>query len=120
MPRIARAVIPRLPHHVIQRGTRRQPVFFSDEDKSLCLKILKTQGEKRGIQFWANCLMDNHVHFIAVSKFPDSLSGGIGKIHRRYTSLINIRENWKGYHWQGRFLSYPMDNAHLLASARYI
>jgi putative transposase len=113
VPRIARVVIPGLPHHVIQRGNRRHLVFFSDEDKSLYLKILKTQAENKGIQFWAYCLMANHVHFIAVPIFPDSLSRDIGEIHRRYTSLINIRENWKGYLWQGRFLSYPRDDAYL-------
>jgi putative transposase len=120
MPRIARLVIPGIPHHVIQRGNRRQPVFFSEGDKSLYLKILRTQGELKGIQFWAYCLMDNHVHFIAVPKFPDSFSRGIGETHRRYTNLINIRENWKGYLWQGRFLSFPLADLHLFACARYI
>ena len=32
MPRIARIVIPHYPHHVTQRGNRRQKVFFSGED----------------------------------------------------------------------------------------
>ena len=32
MPRIARIVIPHYPHHVIQRGNRRERVFFNDED----------------------------------------------------------------------------------------
>ena len=32
MPRIARIVIPHYPHHVTQRGNRRQRVFFNDED----------------------------------------------------------------------------------------
>ena len=40
MARIARVVVPGIPHHIIQRGNRRQKVFFSDSDKntldSLC------------------------------------------------------------------------------------
>jgi REP element-mobilizing transposase RayT len=32
MPRIARVVVPKYPHHVTQRGNRRQTVFFSAED----------------------------------------------------------------------------------------
>lgn len=120
MPRIARLVIPGIPHHVIQRGNRRQQVFFSDEDKLVYLKILKDQGKKKGLRFWAYCLMDNHVHLIAVPGFRDSLSRAISETHRRYTNLINIRENWKGYLWQGRFLSFPLGDAHLLAGARYI
>ena len=31
MARLARVVAPGLPHHVTQRGNRRQTVFFSDE-----------------------------------------------------------------------------------------
>jgi putative transposase len=32
MARIARAVVPGLPHHVTQRGDRREPVFFEADD----------------------------------------------------------------------------------------
>jgi REP element-mobilizing transposase RayT len=32
MARLARVVIPGLPHHVTQRGNRRQQTFFDDED----------------------------------------------------------------------------------------
>ena len=32
MARLARLVIPDVAHHVTQRGNRRQPIFFSDDD----------------------------------------------------------------------------------------
>ena len=32
MARIARIVVPGLPHHVTQRGNRREQVFFFDDD----------------------------------------------------------------------------------------
>ncbi len=32
MPRTARIVIPNYPHHIIQRGHKRQTVFTSDDD----------------------------------------------------------------------------------------
>jgi putative transposase len=32
MARIARVVVPGLPHHVTQRGNRREPMFFGTED----------------------------------------------------------------------------------------
>lgn len=35
MARIARVVVPGLPHHVTQRGNRREPVFFAAEDYRL-------------------------------------------------------------------------------------
>jgi putative transposase len=34
--------------------------------------------------------------------------------------MINFRENWRGYLWQGRFGSCVMDDSYLLAAARYI
>ncbi len=32
MARLARVVAPGLPHHVTQRGNRREPVFFGEDD----------------------------------------------------------------------------------------
>ncbi|NUN21982.1 MAG: hypothetical protein HUU09_00750 [Candidatus Jettenia caeni] len=32
MSRIARVVVPKVPHHVTQRGNRRLQTFFCDED----------------------------------------------------------------------------------------
>ncbi|MFW6128898.1 MAG: transposase [Candidatus Aminicenantaceae bacterium] len=120
MSRIARVVIPGCPHHIIQRGNRKQIVFFNNEDKKLYIQILRKQAKQSGISFWAYCLMDNHVHLIAVPKYEESLARGIGEAHRRYSSLINIRNNWTGYLWQGRFLSYPLDGKYLIAAVRYV
>jgi len=120
MPRKNRVVVPDYPHHVIQRGNRRQRVFFGDEDRRLYLSLLKKQGDRSGLSFWAYCLMDNHVHLIAVPKTPESLILAIGAAHWRYALAINLRKDWKGSLWQGRFLSYPMDQSYLVAAFRYI
>ena len=40
--------------------------------------------------------------------------------HRRYTRMINFRENWRGYLWQGRFASFPMEKSYLLKAAAYV
>jgi len=120
MPRFARLVLPGVPHHVIQRGNRRQKVFFSDEDKKAYLRILKEQSEIYGVQYWAYCLMDNHVHLIAVPEKKDSLAKGLGEAHKRYTRMINFREKWRGFLWQGRFQSTPMDNDYLYKAVRYV
>ena len=37
MARVARLVAEGMPHHVVQRGNRRQQVFFSDGDKEAYL-----------------------------------------------------------------------------------
>ena len=120
MARLARVTIPRLPHHITQRGNRRQPVFFCQQDRQLYLRILLEQSRKSGVAFWAYCLMDNHVHFIAVPEREESLAKAFGETHRRYTSFINQREGWTGYLWQGRFASFPLDEAHVYAAIRYV
>jgi putative transposase len=120
MPRIARVVIPGCPHHIIQRGNRRLKVFFSEADKATYLTLLKRQIDKHGLRIWAYCLMDNHVHMVAVPCTEDSLAKAISETHRKYTCLINIREDWKGYLWQGRFISYPLDDGYCYSVIRYI
>ena len=120
MARIARVVVPHYPHHIIQRGNRRQNVFFSDHDKDAYICLLYEQIKKWNILIWAYCLMDNHVHLIALPKDENSLARAIGETHRKYTKMINFRKGWKGYLWQGRFISYPMDEQYLYAAVRYI
>jgi putative transposase len=120
MARLARVVAPGVPHHVTQRGNRRQQVFFSDDDYATYRTLLAEGCRAAGVAVWAYCLMPNHVHLILVPSDADGLRAALGETHRRYTRHVNSREGWRGYLWQGRFASFPMDEAHLLASARYV
>ena len=120
MARIARVVAPGWPHHVTQRGNRRQRTFFSASDYRLYLELLAEWAPRFKLEVWAYCLMPNHVHLIVTPRAPDSLARAIGEVHRRYAQHINNREGWRGHLWQSRFASFPMDNAYLLACTRYI
>jgi putative transposase len=40
MARMARLVVPGIPHHVTQRGNGRAPTFFSDDDYTLYRDLL--------------------------------------------------------------------------------
>ena len=103
-----------------QRGNRRQPVFFSDADRAAYCDLLAAACAERGTRCLAWCLMDNHVHLILVPSDSDGLRATLGEAHRRYTRRINFREGWRGFLFQGRFASYPMDDAHLMAAVRYV
>ena len=120
MTRLARLVIPGFPHHVTQRGNRRQPVFFSDADYRLYLTLLAEGCAKAKTEVWAYCLMPNHVHLILVPSHEDGLRAALGDAHRRYTRHVNARQDWSGHLWQSRFSSFVMDEPHLLMAARYI
>jgi REP-associated tyrosine transposase len=47
MARIARVVVPDLPHHVTQRGNRREPVFFEGDDYRLYRRLVTAAARAR-------------------------------------------------------------------------
>jgi len=113
MARLARVILPGYPHHITQRGNRRQDVFFKDSDYQYYIELLKEWCQQQSVEVWSYCLMTNHVHLIVMPKKNSDLSKAIGEVHRRYTRMINFREKWRGYLWQGRFSSFPMQKAWL-------
>ena len=122
MARLARVVLPHLPHHVIQRGVRSLPIFFSDADREAYLRLLAEFGAREGLQCWAWCLMTNHVHLVVgPPEEPTALARAIGEAHRRYTRLVNFRDGVRGHLFQERFHSFPIQSeAHLLTVVRYV
>lgn len=118
--RLGRVVAPGIPHHITQRGNRRQQTFFCAEDYQAYLALMEDWCRSCAVEVWAYCLMPNHVHVIAVPDSEDGLRRAIGEAHRRYTRRVNFREGWRGHLWQGRFASCAMDEPYLLAAARYI
>ena len=120
MARIARVVVPDYPHHVTQRGCRRQQTFFTTDDYRCYLELLQKRIVDAGISIWAYCLMPNHLHLVVVPETDQSLSRFLGPAHRQYALEINRRMGWKGHLWQERFHSFVMDERHLLAAVRYV
>lgn len=57
MARIARVVLPGIPHHVTQRGNRRERVFFEDGDYVLYRSLIAAAAARAGAEVWAYCLM---------------------------------------------------------------
>ena len=120
MARLARVVIPGLPHHVTQRGNHREAVFFSDDDYRAYLELISKAAKASGTEVWAYCLMPNHVHFIMTPSHTDGLRATFAEAHRRYSARIHARLKLTGHLWQGRFSSTAMDERHLIAAARYV
>jgi hypothetical protein len=76
MTRLARMVVSGLPHHVTQRGNRREPIFFEDGDQEIYRDLLGEQTRKADVEVWAYCLMPNHVHLILNPRIENS---GLGR-----------------------------------------
>ena len=120
MARIARLVAPGFPHHLTQRGARKQQTFFSEQDYRLYLRLLASAKSEAGVEVWAYCLMPNHVHLVVVPETKDSLAKLCRRVHRVYARMINSREEWQGHLWQERFHSVVLDEEHLVAAVRYV
>jgi putative transposase len=50
MARLPRIVIPSIPHHITQRGNRREPTFFEDGDYELYLDLLADAAGRFGVE----------------------------------------------------------------------
>ncbi len=120
MARIARVVVPGVPHHVTQRGNRRQRTFFCDADYRAYMRFVSREKRRAGVKIWAYCLMPNHVHFVVVPEHAQSLAMLFKESHRKYTRRVNLQKGWCGHLWQGRYYSFPMDERHAIAAVRYI
>jgi len=120
MPRVARSVFAHVPHHVTQRGNRREDVFFTDEDRQIYLRWLREYAEKHHVDILAYCLMTNHIHLIAVPSSEEGLQQLLKPLHMRYAQRLNRAQGWKGHVWQGRYFSSALDEHYLWAALRYV
>lgn len=113
-------IIPGVPHHVTQRGNRRERIFFEAGDEAVYLDLLTVQLRRYGVECWSYCLMPNHVHLILTPSDETGLARAVGEAHRRYTGFIGARGRWTGHLFQGRFGSVAMDEDHLMSAFRYV
>jgi putative transposase len=122
MPRRARIAIAGFPHHIIQRGHCRNPVFFCDSDR---VDYLGTLAECRAmfeLRIYAYCLMGNHVHLLVdPGNEPRKLSLMMKRLAGRHSRRLNAYRGWSGSLWEGRFKCSPVDSdRYLLICGRYI
>lgn len=92
-----------IPHHVTQRGNRRERTFFEEGDYALYLDLLSEGAARAGVEIWLYCLMRSHVHIIAVPRDGDCLGRAFRHIHRRCTGYVNAPMRVTGHLWQGRW-----------------
>ena len=120
MPRQARVLFPHLPHHITQRGNRREDVFFDDEDREVYLAWLREYAVRHGVEVAGYCLMTNLVHLILIPPDEDSLHLLLKPLHMRYAQRLNRKRQQQGHVWQGRYFSSPLDGDYFRAAMRYV
>lgn len=117
---MARVVVPGVPHHITQRGNRRENVFFVRSDYRRYLRLLGEYSTEHGLDILAYCLMPNHLHLVAVPTEEGSLAAVLKPVHLRYAQHVNRSQGYSGRVWQGRFYSCPLDAVHTAAAIRYV
>jgi putative transposase len=120
MPRVARFVLPSVPHHVTQRGNRRGRVFYSDADHRTYLSWLREYTTEHEVDVLAYCLMSNHTHLVLVPAARNSLHLALRRLHLRYAQRVNRAHDWRGHLWQGRYFASVLDESYLWAAIRYV
>ncbi len=120
MTRLPRLVVPNHFYHLTHRGNNKKRIFSSNEDRRRFLFWFEEARQKWGVRVLAYCLMDNHVHYVAIPDRFDSFAKLINVVHRRYAVYVNQRNETTGHLWEGRYYSCLLDTAHLIAALRYV
>ena len=122
MPRPLRIKLPNTPHHIVQRGYNRQPIFVEDDDYTYYREGLIHFKEKFGCKVYAYCLMANHVHLVVdPGSDSESLSKLMKGVAGRQTRYVNKLEDRSGSLWESRFKSSIVSTVEYLAPCcRYI
>jgi putative transposase len=114
MARLPRLTVSGYPHHVIQRGNNRQPVFVDAADYERFLDLLGEYAQREKIAIHAYTLMSNHVHLLLTPETESGVPLAMQAVGRRYVQYFNQRYRRSGTLWEGRYKSTLVDADHYL------
>ena len=121
MARLARLTVPGYPHHLIQRGNNRQPIFGNNVDYETLLMMLEETSCKFEVEIHAYVLMSNHFHLLATPATLTGLPSLMQAVGRRYVRHFNQAQGRSGTLWEGRYRSTLIQaDRYLLACMAYI
>ena len=106
MARMPRLVVPGYPHHVTQRGNRRQRTFFTEDDYRHYIALVSESAREAETEIWAHCLMPNHVHLVMVPSTEDGLRATLGEAHRHCACHVIFRQGWPGTCGKNAFIPF--------------
>ena len=80
-------------YHVMNRGRRREDIFFSSTDYETFLQILREASANWNLEVSAYCLMPNHYHLL-VHTPNGNLSRCMRHVNGVYTQRFNRKTSW--------------------------
>jgi putative transposase len=106
MPRTARLFVKNACHHIITRGIRKEPVFYSNEDYERYLSLLHKYKIRYGCLLYSYCLMRNHTHLVIESpEGKKAMSAFMHGLNQSYAMTFNQNYDKVGHLWQNRYNS---------------
>lgn len=121
MARLPRLTVPGYPHHIIQRGNNRQPIFGDRADYEFLHTLLEEHSKTLRVAIHAYVLMSNHLHLLATPETSEGIPQLMQAVGRRYVRYFNRRYGRSGTLWEGRYKSTLIQaERHLLACMVYI
>jgi len=121
MARLPRLTLPGYPHHIIQRGNNRQPIFASTADYEALLALIEEYSKKFEVAVHSYVLMSNHFHLLATPVHAEGIPRLMQAVGRSYVRSFNNRQARTGTLWEGRYRSTLIQaERYLLACMVYI
>jgi len=121
MARLPRLTVPGYPHHLIQRGNNRQPIFTDRADYELLLSLIDEHARKQHVAIHAYVLMSNHFHLLATPETEAGIPQMMQAVGRGYVRTYNLRHGRTGTLWEGRYKSTLIQaERYLLACMVYL
>jgi putative transposase len=121
MARLPRLSLAGYPHHVIQRGNNRQPIFQDRADYVRMLELLRENASRFGVVVHSYVLMGNHFHLLVTPQTADALPQMMQSVGRSYVRYFNDLYGRSGTLWEGRYKSTVIQTQrYLLACMAYI
>ncbi|MDB4766208.1 transposase [bacterium] len=123
MPRRPRVATGNYVYHVLNRASRRDRIFETDNDYLAFLKVLQQTRSKANCRLLSYCVMPNHWHLVLWPKGDDDLSE-----YMRWLTVTHT-QRWHVFHgtsgtgplYQGRFKSFPIQaDDHFYTVCRYV
>ena len=95
-------------YHVCARGTGKQLIFESDDDRWEFLELMRDCCREAGVTVVAWCLMGNHVHLV-LADYEDRMSSAMHQLLLTYARRFNKRTGRTGHLFQNRFDRRSLD-----------
>jgi putative transposase len=108
-------------YHVFNRGSRKGNIFFSEENYSYLLRLIKANAKKYSTSIVAYCLMPNHYHLLLFQQEGGSISKTLQTTINSYVQAVNKKYDFSGSLFEDRAKSILVEtDRYVVHLARYI